>query len=153
MQKDEIDALSLDVFRTFARCEYALKAVGFRYAERNQVKADWREFARALGDVFEHPADPELLAAVGYLLQQPPRKQVIRDGQLAWDNTPPDSISHADLVLAYVRRVRNNLFHGGKFNGHWFEPQRSWELLTHSLCILRRAVEAQPDVREAYGNN
>ena|SRR6185312_9565973 len=84
MQKDELDALSLDVFRTFARCEYALKAAGFRSATRNEVKADWRAFARALGEVFDRPADPELAAAVNYLLQQPPRKQVIRDGQLEW---------------------------------------------------------------------
>jgi len=65
---------------------------------------------------------------------------------------PPHSISHTDLVLAYVRRVRNNLFHGGKFNGHWFEPQRSGELLTHSLCILRGAIDLHAEVSEPYGN-
>jgi hypothetical protein len=152
MDKDRLDALSLDVFRTFARCEYALKAAGF-WLGRNEVKADWRAFARDLGDEFDHPVDPELAAALDYLLGQPPRKQVIRDDQLAWDDTPPDSETRADLVLAYVRRVRNNLFHGGKFNGHWFAPERSGDLLTHSLCILRHAIEAHDRVREAYRND
>lgn len=151
MHKDELDALSLNVFRTFARCEYALKAAGYR-SGRNEVKADWRAFSGALGNLFDRPADPALAAAVDYLLAHPPRKQVIRDDQLAWDDTPPDSESRADLVLAYVRRVRNNLFHGGKFNGHWFAPERSADLLTHSLCILRHAIEAHPQVRDAYGN-
>lgn len=152
MQQDRLDALSLDVFRTFARCEYALKAAGFHDGGSHDVKADWRRFALDLDNTFEHPVDPALAAAVAYLSAHPPRKQVIREGKLEWDDTPPNSISQADLVLAYVRRIRNNLFHGGKFNGHWFEPQRSGELLTHSLCILRHVIHAHVGVREAYGN-
>lgn len=50
MNKDQLDTLSLRVFRTFARCEYAFKAAGFR-SGANDVKADWRAFAGALGDL------------------------------------------------------------------------------------------------------
>jgi len=56
----------------------------------------------------------------------------------------------SDLVLQYVRRVRNNLFHGGKFNGRWFEPERSAELLIHCLTILNACLEVSPEVGEAY---
>ncbi len=146
---DPLDQLSFEVFREFARCEYALKAAGFRSGGKN-VSADWKAFAEALGTPFEQPRDPALAASIDYLLRHPPKKQVLRGDQLAWDDTPPQAASHADLVLAYVRRVRNNLFHGGKFNGHWFEPQRSSELLAHSLCILRHAVEGHARVRAAY---
>lgn len=148
-RNDRLNQLSLEVFREFARCEYALKAAGFR-SGGNNVSADWRAFADTVDPQLAHPRDPDVAAAIDYLLRHPPKKQVLRGGQLAWDDTPPQSASHADLVLAYVRRVRNNLFHGGKFNGHWFEPQRSTELLAHSLCILRYVVQANERVREAY---
>ena len=65
MDKVQLDALALEVFRTFARCEYALKAAGFR-SGRNEVKADWRAFADALGDLLDRPVDPELALAVDY---------------------------------------------------------------------------------------
>ena len=56
----------------------------------------------------------------------------------------------AELVLRLVCRVRNNLFHGGKFNGHWFEPQRSDELLSHALVILAACVSNHEKVHDAY---
>ena len=32
--------------------------------------------------------------------------------------------------------MRNNLYHGAKFNGTWFDPQRSERLLGHGLVVL-----------------
>lgn len=149
MEGNELDALSMDLFRTFARCEYALKAAGF-YVGRNDVKADWRTFANSIGNALDDALDPALSTSIDYIRNHPPRKQVIRDERLDWDDTAPEAASNADLLLAYVRRVRNNLFHGGKFNGQWFEPERSTHLLTHSLCILQQVIEMNPRVRDAY---
>ena len=94
------------------------------------------------------PAD--LATAIRYYLEMPPKKQIIRNDLLDWDDLQPDHKNQAELILRLVCRVRNNLFHGGKFNGHWFEPQRSEELLRHGLLILRSAVAAHPNVSEAY---
>lgn len=86
---------------------------------------------------------------MGYILDHPPKKQIIADGVLTWSVSAPDTDLRSDRVLIYVRRVRNNLFHGGKFNGRWFEPERSELLLRHSLTILRTCLDASADVRQA----
>lgn len=150
MAEAELNELSLQVFRTFARCEYALKAAGFHNGE-GKAEANWRGFALSIEDLFVEPLTPALKAAVDYILAHPPKKQIIKNDLLEWEAAPPETDSRADLVLLYVRRVRNNLFHGGKFNGHWFDPERSEVLLRHSLQILTSSIQHSDRVRQAYG--
>ena len=138
-----------DMFRLFARFEYALKAAGFHRGDGN-AEADWRTFAESLNGLFEAIEDPALGEAVDYFRAHPPKKQVIRDGLLEWDERQPQTDLEADRILLYVRRVRNNLFHGGKFNGRWFAPERSDILLRHSMTILHACLAASPAVREAF---
>lgn len=144
------DVLAYEFFREFARCEYCLKAVGFVVAGRD-AKADWGMFSDSVVGVFESPSE-QLALAIQYYLKSPPKKQVVREGSLHWDHSPPTARSQADLILLLVRRVRNNLFHGGKFNGHWFAPQRSRDLLRHGLIILHEVILANSRTREAYEN-
>lgn len=142
--------LTAEFFRTFARMEYALKAAGYHRGE-GDANPDWQRFAVTVEGAVANPDDRRLRAAIDYISQRPPRKQVIRNGQLAWEDAIPQTNSQADLLLLYVRRVRNNLFHGGKFNGHWFEPERSDALIRHSLVILRACRDASDEVTRAYG--
>jgi hypothetical protein len=144
-----MDSLAFQFFREFARCEYCLKAIGLRENNRN-ARADWGALATELGTTIEAPETPDLAAAVVYLVDHPPKKQVIQNGLLAWDDRLPDHMNKSELVLRLVCRVRNNLFHGGKFNGHWFEPQRSEGLLKHSLTVLQACVQSHDGMREAY---
>ena len=37
-----------------------------------------------------------------------------------------------------------------KFNGRWFEPERSEVLLRYALVILQACLNASNDVRQAY---
>ncbi len=133
--------------------EYALKATGFfeksRRRGRMLAEADWKEFAKAV-QVALAGADEEVRKAVNCILSNPPKKQVIVDGRLQWECTPPCAENEADRVLLYVRRVRNNLFHGGKFNGHWFQPERSGELMKASLIVLNFCKAACSDVGRAF---
>jgi hypothetical protein len=123
--------------------------VGLRENTRD-VKADWGAFAAEVRNILDAPNAADLDTAVKYFVEHPPKKQVVQDGMLAWDDRLPDHKSKAELVLRLVCRVRNNLFHGGKFNGHWFEPQRSEDLLTHGLVVLKACVENHKLVNEAY---
>ncbi len=53
------------------------------------------------------------------------------------------------VALIYVRRVRNNLFHGGKY----FEEDavnRDERLIDCSLVVLEACVRAVPMVHLAY---
>lgn len=146
---EQLDSLAYQFFKEFSRCEYCLKAVGFRHQSRG-AKANWNTFAATLTEVFEKPPTNEFKAAIEKFLSKPPKKQVVVDEHLDWDETLPEAKSKAELVLLLVCRVRNNLFHGGKFNGRWFEPERSNELLSASLTILDTCVRASPLVEEAY---
>lgn len=148
----ELDFLAFSFFREFARCEYCLKAVGLLNGSPGKPQADWGTFAAQVIAVFDVPPNTETEGAIQYYLTHPPKKQVVLDGALSWSATLPTYQSQAELVLRLVCRVRNNLFHGGKFNGNWFEPQRSEELLRRGLVILGAVVSGHSKVREAYAN-
>lgn len=149
--EDELHRLAIDLFRTFSRFEYALKAAGFHNGD-GAAEANWRDFALSVAALFDDPQDEVFKEAIDYILSSPPKKQMVENGVLIWNSTAPQTDIRADRALIYVRRVRNNLFHGGKFNGHWFEPQRSAELLKHSLTILNACLAASDRVNEAYHN-
>ena len=144
-----LDQLANELFRTFARFEYALKATGFYQPTQDDAKLDWTDFARSVSGALNNPADTGLREAIEYILEYPPRKQVIQDETLGWTDALPTG-NRSDRVLILVRRIRNNLFHGGKFSGQWFDAARSERLLRHSLTILRGCLEAPPVVRDAY---
>lgn len=143
------DELAAEMFRVFSRTEYALKASGFNKGD-GEAKADWRAFALAIEAVVANPPSTALQEAIDFFFNAPPKRQIIIGGVIQWQISEPQTNSRADKLLIYVRRVRNNLFHGGKFNDHWFEPMRAQPLLQHSLTVLNACIESVPRVREAY---
>lgn len=144
-----LDHLAGELFQVFSRTEYALKASGYHKGD-GIAEANWREFALDVENLIAQPRTQALREAINFFLSSPPKKQVIVGGIIQWEASDPATESEADRLLIYVRRVRNNLFHGGKFNGRWFAPERSEALLRHSLTILSVCVESVPSVREAY---
>lgn len=145
----DLHHMASDFFRTFARMEYALKATSFLVPHRRNAEADWKAFAAEIQPALEQ-ADEEVRRAVAFILAEPPRKQINVNGRIEWDNTQPDADHEAELVLRYICRIRNNLFHGGKFNGHWFQPERSGQLMQSALVVLNHCREACPNVAQAY---
>lgn len=148
----ELDDLSYQFFRQYARFEYSLKASG--RLKNGQAEPDWTALAIEVDDQLAQArrGQDEVERAVSYILQSPPRKQVVERGRLAWSDRQPDHQNTADLLLKYISRIRNNLFHGGKFNGHWFDPERSRELLAAGLVVLNCCLELSPEVAAAYHN-
>lgn len=143
-----LDHLALQFLKKFARIECALKASGFHNGD-GDARANWDTFATSLANGLEN--DSQLSDAIDYMSKNPPKKQVIDNGILVW-NTPTAHPHKTHELLLCVRRVRNNLFHGGKFNGHWFAPQRSKELIEHSLSILEGCLRSSTALKNAYGD-
>lgn len=144
--------LATELFRVFAQFEYCLKVTGYCVAGRGDAaEPDWTRFARELPPLSGR-GDPGIAAAIAYLLRHPPKKQVYVANVLDWRVVAPQFANENDLIFLYVRRVRNNLFHGGKFNGRFFDPERSKELLQHSITILMAAIVISPVMLEAYEN-
>ena len=145
----ELEQFAIQLFQKFARIEYALKAAGFHRGD-GPAWPNWKEFASSVSGVLEN--DPAIAVAIKYMSEKPPKQQIIQNQHLKWeDAAPKENITWE--ILSCVQRVRNNLFHGGKFNGRWFEPERSKELLSHSLSILDACLRASPDLKEAFEND
>lgn len=144
-----LDQLASEFFKEFSRSEYALKAAGFHKGDGN-AEANWSEFAKHVETLVQTPDDEQLSEAIGFVLDNPPKKQVIRNGTIQWSDAAPNQKLKANNLLIYVRRVRNNLFHGGKFNGNWFEPERSEQLIQNCLIILKACVNFVENTRNAY---
>lgn len=149
MSEKTLNDLAVELFKTFARFEYALKHSGFHKGE-GSAEPNWFNFALSIESHLQNSQTLELREAIDFMLQHAPKKQVIRNGLLEWEINVPSTNSNADLILLYVRRVRNNLFHGGKFNGRWFDPERNENLLRRSLIILKACLDASPQVKQAY---
>ena len=149
----ELDHLAFRFFKLFAQCEYALKAMGFgRAAKANAAEADWDRFANEVGTLLIHEQDPQVVAARMYLFESPPKRQVWIDGDVGWSVVPNNERS-AQILFAHIRRVRNNLYHGGKFNGRWIDPDRSAELIAKSLLLLEHLVKTDARLLEAIQGN
>lgn len=106
-----------DFAAAFSRFEYALKKAGFVETKGNTVEATWDRFGNSHTEMFFDSPSDELARALDYLTTKPPKRQVLTaDKRLDWDTdaAPVPRKSLAPL-LVLVRRVRNNLFHGGKW--------------------------------------
>lgn len=150
----QLDDVAHRFFRQFSRLEYALKATGKLVRKDGPAEASWAEFSDLIDKQFSSllSTSEPLSRACDYILSSPPKKQVARAGDIAWSDAPPHAKSTTELVHRYVCRVRNNLFHGGKFNAEWFDPERSKELIEHSITILEHSIRLSPDVLAAYEN-
>lgn len=131
-----LDSLAFRFFKLFAQYEFTLKERCYFQADRSgNVIVDWNRFANQ--EIGMHFMDElgALRLAAEYILDQPPKRQVVEEGRVVWADVPTTDKS-VQALFGHISRVRNNLFHGAKFNGTWFDPKRSELLLTHSLSIL-----------------
>ncbi|NRB36456.1 MAG: hypothetical protein HRU31_17335, partial [Rhodobacteraceae bacterium] len=141
-----------DLFRTFAQFEYCLKVTGYCVGGRDDAaNPDASRFSRELPPLSEQ-AGEDVVEAISYILRRSPKKQVYVDEVLQWRDVASQAENENDLIFLYVRRVRNNLFHGGKFNGRFFDPVRSKEFLECSITILMASIFAWPPMLEDYEN-
>ena len=131
---------AVDFFGAFSRFEYALKAAGYVDVRKKDgaVTASWHRFAKKHAGAFDQRATPALAEAVTYLLGSPPKKQVFEDGHLSFVDAEADG-NDLHKLLIYVGRVRNNLFHGGKF-GPKEEEGRDEKLVRFALEVLSACV-------------
>jgi hypothetical protein len=151
--------LLLDFFLTFAAFEFSLKSLGFRKKGRPIIEGvtyvaqpDWASFALQLRDNFRPDADPRLRQACDHLLYNPPWHEVISGSKLLWDTAAEsEQLSEIERLLKYVRRVRNNLFHGGKFTSlPVSDLGRNAALIEDSLVILKECLRLSDTVRAEY---
>lgn len=147
--------LAWQFFVFFSRMEYALKRSGrfLLKARNNEAKPAWDDFGSSHDAAFKATVSPEVTEAVDYFRTNPPRKQIVNGDTLSWAES--EKYNERDPLLTWllvmIRRVRNNLFHGGKFPLIPIaEPSRDQELILHAIAILHAALSLDNDVQRIF---
>jgi hypothetical protein len=144
---EEYPAKADRLFKVMMRLEFALKENGYcRDTNRQAAEVDWDGFANAcLGATFF-----ELIKAAGnvnILIQTPPKRQSVdRNGHLSWE--PMGAVSNIQELIGSLRRVRNNLFHGGKSGDP--DRDRNDALVENALSIVDRILLYDDDLRMMF---
>jgi len=139
-------------FLIFARFEYALKRTRYVSPKKKYAEADWEEFGGKIEREFNKHKCHKLAVAVEYLEKNPPKRQVVKGGELDWADLDYKDKEILRLINA-VKQVRNNLFHGGKYPnpiGPVKDPSRDKELIEHSITVLKYLLYSSPEVKEHY---
>lgn len=108
----EASAPAVKLFACFSRFEFALKESGYvKKGKYGGAEPDWDKFSRLdclpvlMKRLRDSRAAPELFA-------HPPQKQMFDGGYLKWAEAV--AITDPKTFIDAIKRVRNNLFHGGK---------------------------------------
>jgi len=145
--------LVTDFFLFFSRFEYALKMSEYAESRKDSdtVQAGWNTFCRDHDKSFDPTKTQQLKAAVDYLQKKPPQKQIVKNGTLGWKPLPNQNIPELEQLLLYIRKVRDNLFHGGKYHdGLVQEPSRDTKLLKSCLTILKECLTLDAEVYDKF---
>ncbi|MBN3851252.1 hypothetical protein G3N58_31185 [Paraburkholderia sp. Ac-20342] len=144
--------IAISFWAKFARAEFSLKATRFAAGnEGGSAYPAWDKFGSEVAAALDPWADPELAKAVKYLLDRPPRKQIVRGERACFEDIASAAGRRTEIesALVLMRRVRNNLFHGGKYFDH-DDANRDLNLMKASMTVLEACVNQIGDVRLAY---
>jgi len=143
-----------EFFVIFSRMEYALKAEGFLISHRD-AKADWISFAANIeNQINEKRKENGFKKVIDYILTNPPKVQINENGIIKWEPRSASQGNDIKDLFTYIKRIRNNLFHGDKFsNGVLEDFDRDLSLVRSALVILKEAIKYNSDVAGAFYYN
>lgn len=132
--------------------QFVKRSSFLRRAASGQADADWERYAPSLQGQFAGVKDVEFLKAIEFLKRQPPKKQVVgASGDIEWSATNQGSQTDAQYVFVLVRRIRNNLFHGGKYPmAPVTDVARNRRLLESAIVVMMQCLRLSKTVREAF---
>ena len=144
-------ALSPDAAKlvgTFLRFEFALKDNGLCPMD-GDAAVDWGTVTASLRAAFF--AAVTASGNANTILTNPPKKQIVQNRHLNWQDEDPPRNTH-ELFVA-VRRVRNNLVHGGKAGDPESDPatpDRNLKLIREAQWVVEAALLALPQVQASF---
>jgi hypothetical protein len=149
--RSEDRMLAIQFFLFFSRFEYALKCIN--RIKKGTIFADWDGYAASRESVWLNAREnAEFKMAMDFLEKSPPLQQDYKQGQLIWKpNARAAEAPSLSKAFAYVRTVRNNLFHGSKFDGaNGKEMSRDRDLIRHCPTILNVCLEGDRKLRSKF---
>jgi hypothetical protein len=139
---------ALKFFRTFSRMEFALKTCGC-LPQTGNASADWSAFAKRLDKAQNFFTEIRNSGKADTLLTEPARKQVSQSGILSFERGVQPR--NTQQLLEGICRVRNNLFHGGKYGDPDYSNRvRNERLVAEAQWVLEKALKRDDEVRWAF---
>jgi hypothetical protein len=140
--------LACEFFAVFSRFEFAMKESGYVYINRrNRAAPDWTRFASDANGFLQVPVDSDLSQAINFLNNDPPQVQTSAH---LWQPLPLSGVAPIGTALDAAQRVRNNLFHGGKYAPH-SSPGRDEALVRAALVLLLACLSQNNHLGSVYG--
>ena len=130
----------------FSRFEFALKEEGFLNPKGARAEPDWHRFGGESARWLSVEPGSGLEGAIAYLNDFPPQVQTREQG---WQPRGLRGDTTTAKALDAVRRVRNNLFHGGKHTPHSPEG-RDERLIRCGLIVLTACLEQNDELRTTF---
>ncbi len=144
--------LLLEFLTKFSRFEFAMKLSGYIRERDDSVEPDWERFSSDIDGLFDKENTAMLTRACDYILLNPPYEQILVGGALGWSSCfQREANTETELLLDLVRRVRNNLCHGGMYDARIHqETAQSEAFLRGSLLIIEECLRVSPAVKQAF---
>ena len=144
---NEVTAGGITLFKCMMRLEFAVKEAGYvRRGKNDAAEIDWDRYANeALGSGFwQRVREVEIVKP---LIETPPKKQIVDvSGKLGWMDAA--AVSSVQDLIGAVRRVRNNLFHGGKSGDP--DAERNEKLYAASLKVIDLILKRDDVVKTVF---
>jgi hypothetical protein len=132
--QQELTTIAFDFFYCFSRFEFAMKENHFLKSCVIGVRAEpgWHKFVQF------HQPKYVLTDSAARLIKAPPAQQIVGVNSLSWQPVRfAANATDLNKVVAILKTLRNNLFHGGKHGiKDWDEPLRTAELLKLGRAVL-----------------
>lgn len=144
---DEVTEDGVRLFKVLMRLEFALKDSGYvTPGHRQAAEVQWDCYAnKKLGPAFWNEIKGATSAMV--LIQTPPKRQVVdQGGNLGWEQT--GAVTSVQELVGALRRVRNNLFHGGKSGGP--DAEQNAKLYAASLYTIDQILKEDDIVQTSF---
>lgn len=132
-----------ELFRIFARFEFALKMAGYCELRREAVILNWDRFANSNAiskKFYDYVCQTGICPT---MLNSPPKSETIAAGVWGFSDEVLKPSSPQELFGA-LRRVRNNLFHGGKYFDD--DHDRNAMLVSEAISVLLLAAAWHTDL-------
>lgn len=123
-----------------------LKEQGYVQNGEELARPDWDRFARDAAGRIAFDEGSRIAEALQYLNTCPPQVQT---AALGWETREIPGNTAVERAFQVARRVRNNLFHGGKHTPE-SEPGRDEKLVRCVLLIMYEFLVQNGDWRSTY---
>ena len=131
-------------FIIFSFFEFGIKELGLTEKNKKHPSPSWKTYIDKIIDKFDPNESRELEAAIEYMKETPPGKQVFKDSSsMTYDDSYFKNKNDINLqvLIEMIKTVRNNFFHGGKVKDFMKNDyERNINLFKNSLVILNACL-------------